>query len=160
MKLMLMVWLVAMLGCGASNAEVRTAKSATYTVAPQTLFDTALQVTQKTYKLGEIDAANGRFATESQVYSAEGGRQSPGAGGFVNMSDGSIMLSLFVEIVAIDDTHHAVVVTPKTFQVLTGSPKPRELAPDDPNLPPWVTGRVDSLAVAIHEQAKQHAVAR
>lgn len=160
MKLMLMVVAVAILGCGASNAEIRTAKSATYTMAPQALFDTALQVTQKTYKLGEIDAANGRFTTESQVYSPEGGRQSAGAGGFVNMSDGSIMLSLFVEIVAIDDKHHAVVVTPKTFQVLAGSPKPRELAPDDPNLPPWVAGRVDSLSVAIYEQAKQHAVAR
>ncbi len=157
---MLMVVWVAILGCGASNAEIRTAKSATYTVAPQALFDTALQVTQQTYKLGEIDAANGRFATDPQMYSAEGARQSPGAGGFVSMDGNSIMLSLFVEIVAIDDTHHAVVVTPKTFQLVTGSPKPRELAPDDPNLPPWVSGRVDSLAVAIHEQAKQHAVAR
>lgn len=90
--------------------------------------------------------------------SPEDGRQSPGAGGYVAMNDRTIMLSMLVEIVPTEQGHFAVSVTPQTFQVRAGSPKPRELAPDDPSLPGWVSGRVDSLSVAIHEAAKQHAV--
>ena len=158
---MKMLWLVvalAVAACGPSNAEVKVAKTAQYTAAAGTLFDLAIQAAQRDYKIGEVDPEGAQFATDPQFYSPEGGRQSAGAGGFVNMSPGSILLSLVVEIVK-TERGHAVVITPKSFQVISGSPKPRELAPDDPNLPGWVHGRVDSLAVAIYEAAKQHAAA-
>jgi hypothetical protein len=38
--------------------------------------------------------------------------------------------------------------------MIPASPTPRERRADDPNLPPWVLGRVDSLALAIYERAK------
>lgn len=154
--LVLVLGLVA--ACGPSSGQVKAAKTARYTAPPQALFDIALQEAQKNYQIGEVDAANSRFATAPQMYSAEGGRQSPGAGGFVQMSEGSVQLALIVEIVPAQPNGHAVVITPKTFQVVSGSPKPRELTPDDPNLPPWVHGRVDTLAVAIFEAARHHAV--
>src|SRR5512139_1440397 len=147
MKWLGLVFLLVMAACGPSGAEVKTAKLAQYSAQPQTLFDIAIQVAQADYKIGETDAATGQFMTEPQFYSKEGGRQSPGAGGYVNMGGGSIQLSLIVEIVK-SEQGHAIVVTPKTFQVVGGSPKPRELAPDDPSLPGWVSGRVDALAVA------------
>ena len=152
-----MLMVAAAAACGPSTAEVRTAKNAQYATTPDTLFGIALQVAQNDYKIGETDPQQAQFITEPQFYSAEGMRQSPGAGGYVNMSDGTVQLSLIVEIIPTDGKQ-IVVVTPKTFQTVTGSPKPRELAPDDPNLPGWVHGRVDALSVAIYKAAKQHAV--
>lgn len=154
-----MKWLVVLVilaGCGPSNSEIKTAKAAQYSAAPATLFEVALQVAERDYKVGDVDREGARFATAPQIYSPEGARQSPGAGGFINMSAGSISLSLFVEVLEAD-RGNVVVITPKSFQFIAGSPKPRELAPDDPNLPGWVHGRVDSLAVAIYDAAKQHA---
>jgi len=154
MKWALILGLV-LAACGPSNAEIKTAKMARYAASPQTLFDIAVNVTQRDYKIGEVDAEGARFATAEQIYSAEGGRQSPGAGGFVNMGGGSIMLVLIVEVMS-SDGGNVVVVTPKTFQMVSGSPKPRELTPDDPSVPGWVHGRVDALSVAIYQAAKQH----
>lgn len=157
-----MQWLVMVVGiaiaaCGPSNAEIKTAKSAHYAATPQTLFDIAMEVAQRDYKIGDVDVEHARFATAPQFYNAEGGRQSPGAGGYVQMGGGSIELTLVVEVLPADQGQ-VIAITPKAFQVVSGSPKPRELAPDDPALPGWVHGRVDSLAVAIYDAAKQHAV--
>jgi len=155
---LLLLFVGVVMACGPSSGQIKTAKTARYSGPPQTLFDVAVQETQKNYTIGEVDAENSRLATAPQMYSAEGGRQSPGAGGFVSMSDGSVQLALIVEVVPAEGGRYAVVITPQTFQVVTGSPKPRELEPDDPNLPPWVHGRVDALAVAIFEAARQYAV--
>jgi hypothetical protein len=159
-----MKWLLVMVAavavaCGPSNAEVKVAKTTQYATQPATLYSIAMQVAARDYKIGETDPDGGRFSTEPQFYNPEGGRQSPSAGGYVGLSSGSILLSLIVEVLE-SERGHIVVITPKSFQVVAGSPKPRELAPDDPNLPGWVPGRVDSLAVAIYEAAKQHAAPR
>ena len=55
--------------------------------------------------------------------------------------------------------YYMIAVTPRTWQYLAGSPQMRELAPEDPNLPPFVHGRADALAVAIHDRAKGFAIA-
>lgn len=151
MRLVLLV--VLAMACGPSTAQITAAKTATYASRDQ-IFEIAAKVAQENYKLGQVDLEGRRFVTEPQMYSPEGGRQSPGAGGFVHMSDRSVQLSLIVEVLPAQPRGAVVVITPKTFQVISGSPKPRELAPDDPNLPPWVLGRVDALAVAIHERGK------
>ena len=95
-----------------------------------------------------------------QWYTHEGGRQSAGAGDMVQIEGGSVRLSIVVEVVEVNslpEPTYAVKVTPKTFEALSGSPQPRELAPDDPNLPGWITGRVESLQVAIYKRAQQFA---
>jgi hypothetical protein len=35
----------------------------------------------------------------------------------------------------------------------------RELAAEDPNLPPFVKGRADALAIAIYERTRGYAIA-
>ena len=157
MKKLLLMAALAMAGAacgGASNHDVQTAKAAQYTSTADQLFDIALQTTQAEYKIGPVEPADHRFSTEPQFYNSEGGRQSPGAGGFVAMSDGSIQLTMIVDVIPTEGGHFAVVVTPLAYQVIAGSPKPRELKPNDPYLPGWVHGRVDTLAVAIYEHAK------
>jgi hypothetical protein len=155
-----MRWLVMLLvvaGCGPSNAQIKTAKTAQYTASVDTIYDIALAVAQENYNVVDAERGNGRFITAPQFYSAEGGRQSAGADDMVMVGAGSVQVQLLVEVVAADGKQVAVTVTPRTFQVVSGSPKPRELAPDDPSLPPWVLGRADALQVAIYERAKGYA---
>ena len=143
--------------CGASAAEIKTAKSAQYDAPTSTLFQIALQAASEDYKIGDTNPPSGTFITAGQWYSPEGGRQSVGAGDVVQVNDRSVMLMLIVEIYGMDLGKKSITVTPKVFQHLSGSPKPRELTPDDPNMPGWVQGRVDALAVEIYKRAKQYA---
>ena len=142
--------------CGPSAAELKTAQTATYNTQAADLYKVALDVVSVDYKIGDNQPPVG-FATVPQWYSREGGRQSAGAGDYVQIEGGSVRLSILVEIVEIDDGKYAVKVTPHTFEHLSGSPQPRELKPDDPNLPPWVTGRVESVQMAIYKSAQQFA---
>jgi hypothetical protein len=75
----------------------------------------------------------------------------------VNSMGGDIRLSLEVQVVPGPGGRSLVAVTPRTLQMVTGSPQPRPLRPDDPNLPGWVKGRVDQLAVDIYSAAKPYA---
>jgi hypothetical protein len=157
MRVALSLLVLCLVACGPSNAEIKTAKAATYPAAPNTILDVAVQVTQRTYPVTDVDIEHHMFRTATQFYSVEGDRESPGADGFVTARGGSVSLTLIVQIVTTDvpGNQVAVSVVPKTFQVVAGSPKPRELRPDDPNLPPWVLGRVDALALEIYKEAKK-----
>jgi hypothetical protein len=97
--------------------------------------------------------------TNVRVYNPEGGLESASGGGqgqvdSVMMRNGSLMSSL---IVALHRTPSGFVVEviPKTFQFID-TPKPRELAPDDPALPGFIHGRVDALAFRIYELGKPY----
>lgn len=148
------VLIVGAMACGASSAELHTAKTAIYNGDPRKIMEIALEVTRETYKVGEIDAATMSFITEPKFYSREGDLESPGVGDFVHLRAGSVQVQFVVEVTTTADQQSVVSVTPRTFQVIGGSPKPRELRPDDPYLPTFVTGRADSLALAIYDRAK------
>jgi hypothetical protein len=145
--------------CGPSVAEVKTAKTATYVVSGPELLALALEATAPVYKIGDIDRENLSFITQARFYSPTGDLESPGQGDFVNLQPSSLRVAFVVQVIQTDEHHAAIQVVPKTFQVVNGSPKPRELAPDDPNLPGWVHGRVDSLTIAIYQRAKQYVMA-
>ena len=154
------VWVIAMLvGCGPSAAEVKTAQHAIYKSDPGTIMELAMAATRETYKIANVNRAEFTFITEGRWYSPEGDLETPGAGGFVTMVDRSVNVSFIVQVAPSETTgDFAVAVIPKAFQHLEGSPKPRELAAEDPNLPPWVHGRADALQLAIYERAKGYAV--
>jgi hypothetical protein len=143
--------------CGPSAAEIKTAQTAKYKATAADLYAIAEQVTAETYKIAETKPPTA-LATAPQWYSPEGGRQSAGAGGYSQIEDRSVNLVLVVEVLELDDGSVAIKVTPKTLQHISGSPQPRELSPDDPNLPPWIHGRVESLQLAIYQRAQQFAV--
>jgi hypothetical protein len=145
--------------CGPSGSQIRTAKSAEYKLSGKQMLDVALQVTQRTYKIGPLEIDRLTFGTAPQFYTAEGSRISPTrefAGDFVNADGGDVRLQLIVKVVDTGPGRVAVTVTPRTFQLISGSPQPRELTPDDPYLPPWVLGRVNTLALAIYEAGKPY----
>lgn len=146
--------------CGPSSAQIKTAKVAVYTAAPNQLLDIALQVAQRTYKIKDVDPAKGMFLTEGQWYSAEGARRGTtdeGNGDYVNAGGGDVRVAFEVRLVPVESdasNRFSVVIEQHTFQLVSGSPQPRELKTDDPALPPWVKGRVDTLALDIYEAAK------
>ncbi|MDB4957224.1 MAG: hypothetical protein JWO36_4793 [Myxococcales bacterium] len=149
--------MLALAACGPSAAELRTAKTATYTADSMKLLKLASEAAQNEhYKIGEVDAADDSFMTVPIFYGPEGDLQSAGSEGVVHISDRSVRVSFIVKVIEIDSRQAMIAVTPKTFQVITGSPKPRELAPDDPNLPPFVRGRADALAMAIYNYARPY----
>jgi hypothetical protein len=149
---------LSMVGCGPSTKEIKMAKAAEYNAPPKHLMDLALQVTQFDYKIGSIDIEGLKFSTEPQWYSPDGGRISPvadGNGDFVNAGGGDVQVWFVVRIRLVPNDRVVVEVTPRTFQIVGGSPQPRELTPEDPNVPGWVHGRVDTLSLAIYEHARK-----
>lgn len=156
-----LLFIVFMLGCGVSSKEVRTAKLAEYNAQTAQILDLATQVVQRNYKVADIDPQQATLITAAQWYSENGGRRgttNEGNGDYlVNMRGGDIELSLEVRVLGAAGGRVLVTVQPRTRQLVSGSPQPRVLTPDDPNLPPWVQGRVDTLAVDIYNAAKQFA---
>jgi hypothetical protein len=153
-----LVLLAVLAACGPSSSEVRTAKLAEYNTTPTVLLRIAADAAAaQNYKIGNITSEE--LVTRPRVYEREGGLESAGADNWVQIRPGSVSVSFIVKCVVTDDKSLVVQVTPKTFEWLSGSPQPRELTPDDPNLPPWILGRADQLQLAIYERAKPYALA-
>lgn len=151
---------LACVSCGPSAGEVKRARLAVYKAPGVQIFDLALQETQGVYAIGAVEPEKRKFATQPQWYSQEGGRQSgtdEGNGEYVRTRDRSVQVWFVVQVMDLHNGKVAVEITPRTFQLIAGSPQPRELTPEDPNLPPWVKGRVDSLALAIYHRARNFA---
>lgn len=130
-------------GCGASAAEIQAARTAVYRGNPTEMRDRALAAAQSDYKIAEVGELG--FSTVPHWYSPEGDLESAGAENWARVQPNSVLVSFVVSL----EDHH-VEVTPHTLQHVPGSPQPRELAPEDPGLPPWIHGRADALAVKIH----------
>jgi hypothetical protein len=159
--LVVLVVIAAFAACGPSSAEIKTAKLANYTGNGAEMFKIVVDTAAETYKIADaakVDEDKFALITAPQWYSPEGGRQSSGAGDYVSIGDRSVRLELLVEMLDMGSGRYMVTVTPKTFQAISGSPQPRELQPDDPNLPPWVSGRVDSLQLEIHKRLQKYVV--
>jgi hypothetical protein len=154
MKQLALAAVVAVAACAHSDAEIKTAKLAQYSASPAQLYNVALEVAQHKYKIAASDPEHFDFWTTPRFYSPEGDLQSEGAGGVVKIDNHSVQVAFHVAVVSTTPHSVALAVTPQTFQVLAGSPKPRELAPDDPYLPPFVLGRADELQFEIYDQAR------
>jgi hypothetical protein len=154
-----LVIFVLLAACGPSSSEVRTAKLAQYNASPVEMLHIAVDVAREAnYKIGELSEERLEFITQPKFFTREGDLESPGAEGFVQVRPGSVEVAFIVRCV-VDGKAVAVTIVPKTFESVQGSPKPRELAPDDPYLPPWVLGRADALTLAIYDRAKPYALA-
>jgi hypothetical protein len=161
MRSVVFVAMALLVACGPSSAEIKTAKMASYSGQPAELFKIVVDTTAETYKIADaakVDDNKFALITHDQWYSPEGGRESSGAGDYVTIVDRSVRLQLLVEMLDMGSGRYMVTVTPKTFQAISGSPQPRELKPDDPNLPGWVSGRVDSLQLEIHKRLQKYVV--
>ncbi len=155
---LLVVAIVA--ACGPTSSEVRTARETLYTADPHVILKLAAEAAEgEHYRIGAVDQNELEFVTEPKFYTKTGDLESAGADNVVLVRPGSVQVQFIVRVIAADPQHVGVSVTPKTFQTMAGSPKPRELAPDDPYLPSFVLGRADALSLAIYQRAKPYALA-
>ena len=160
MRWLVPVMVLGVVACGPSSAELRTAKTAMYAGDTTRLFALAAEgAADEHYKIGDVDDGHLRFETVGRFYGPEGDLQSQGAGGYVRVDNHSVKVSFIVAITATEDDRYMITVTPRTWQYLAGSPQMRALAPEDPNLPPFVHGRADALALAIYERTRGFVVA-
>ena len=151
-------WLVVVVAaCGASASELKTAQTAVYNATPAQILELAEQATQESYKIGDVGTDG--FTTRPRWFGPEGDSESAGADNYAQVRDHSVRVSFHVKVIETAEHQVKVMVTPETYQFMQGSPQPRPLAPDDPYLPPFVTGRAESLAMAIYERAKSYAAA-
>jgi hypothetical protein len=148
---------LAFAACGPSTQEVKTAKTAIYSLDGGQLLSIAEQAAgEEHYKIGGTDDGHLTFETEPKWFSSEGDLQTPGAGDYTHIDPKSVKVSFVVAVTQADAGKFVVTVTPHTFQYLNGSPQLRPLEPEDPNLPPWIHGRADALTLAIYDRAKGH----
>ena len=150
---------VVMAACGPSATELRGAKTAVYTVDDGSrLLQLAEQAAaDENYKLGAVDDGHLTFETLPRWYSAEGDLQSAGADDYTKVDNHSVRVSFVVAVTETDMHHFVVTVTPHTWEYVAGSPQLRPLEPEDPNLPPWIHGRADTMSLKIYERAQGYA---
>jgi hypothetical protein len=155
------VWLALVLvACAASDAEIKTAKTAVYQADGAQILQLAEQgAMDENYKISAVDDGHLQFETIGRFYSATGDLQSEGAEGYVKVDNHSVKVSFIVVVDAVGANQYVVSVKPRTWQYLAGSPQMRELDPADPSLPPWVLGRADHLTLAIYDRTRGLAVA-
>jgi hypothetical protein len=151
--------LLAFAACGPSNSELRTAKTAVYNTDGSRLFAIAEQAAgDENYKLGAVDDGHLTFETVPKWYSPEGDLQSAGAENYTQVDNHSVKVSFVIAVTSTGPNQYVVTVKPHTWQYIAGSPQLRPLEPEDPNLPPWVLGRADTLSLSIYDRAKGMAV--
>jgi len=154
-----MAWLAAIAhaaGCGASSHAV-DARAARYRGDKLVLFGAAKAATEAKYRLAESDETTLRIVTTARWYKPDGLGASERQNDMRDVPDRSVNLRLIVKLVP-DGGDWAVSVEPVMMRYFSGRPNPDHLAPDDPSVPGWATGRVDVLRSAIHDALQSYQV--
>ncbi|MDB4957223.1 MAG: hypothetical protein JWO36_4792 [Myxococcales bacterium] len=148
---------LALVACGPSSKEMAGAKSARYKGDKLQLFALAKAATEAKYKLQKSDEVALGFQTEGRWYTPEGLAASERSGDMRDVPDRSVNEVLVVQLVP-DGDAYVVTVKPVMLRYFAGRPNPDQLTEDDPSVPGWAHGKVDNLAVDIHEALKQFEV--
>ncbi|MBP9206832.1 MAG: hypothetical protein KBG28_22865 [Kofleriaceae bacterium] len=144
--------------CGPSAAQVKVAKEARYKASVDVIFDVAVLVAKEQGKLFGVDPESRVVVTLPRWHKPDGGLESAGVGDAVLVGDGALLVALKIMVVDDDAGLVRVDVVPVVERFRMGQSQHDVLAPDDPSMPGWVLGKVDAMALAIHQRAKVHAV--
>jgi hypothetical protein len=148
---------IALVACGPSNKELQTVKIARYRGDKLVLFNAARQVTEAKYKLAKSDETTLGFQTVGRWYTPEGLAASERGDSMLDVPDRSINESLVVTLLP-DGDAWVVDVKPLMMRYFAGRPNPDKLEPNDPSVPGWATGKVDQLALDIHDALKPYEI--
>lgn len=172
----LIIMLVAVMGiaaCGATQREVALAKTARYRGNKLTLFGGVKMATEDKWKLAMSDETTLTVITIGRWFTPDGtpSMWDPGATidsgdsldgqpsiqGRERIQDRSINVQLTVRLLPEGD-HWIVLVEPRYLQHREGRSNKDILLRDDPSLPGWAHGKVDQLAYAIWKMLKAYEV--
>jgi len=154
-----LTWLVALVvSCGPSAAKLKTAREARYKAEPATLFAGIKQATQSNYKIIAADEAAFMLKTEPRWYTPEGQVDTSWGNNIARLQENSINFSVVVRLVKASADSYTVNVEPVALRLRGLSSKPEAVDLQDPSVPGWVQGKVDSLQLTIHERLEGYAV--
>lgn len=164
MKRLLLVSLLALasLGlpaCGPSSAQIRAARTATYQGDEAAIFRAALAAVRDGYDVQASDPATGTLVTAERWYEANGtfaGSRWDHASR--RRIDRSILLHYRVTLHR-EAGQVRVEVVPVAQQLRAGYSALFPMAPGDPSMPGWISGKTDLLSVAIWERLRPFEVA-
>lgn len=149
---------IAAVACGPSSKEVATAKSARYSGDKLELFAHVKAATEAKYKVTKSDETSLGLQTEARWFSIEGLGVTPRSETDMrDVPDKSINIFMVVTMLP-DGNNWVVKIEPHLMRYNTGIPKPEPLKEGDPSLPGWVGGKVDELALAIHQELAKYEV--
>jgi hypothetical protein len=149
----------AVVSCGPSAAQVKTAREARYKGDPATLYAAAKAATESDYKIAVSDDAAHMLRTEGRWYTPDGQLDKTRGSDISRLQENSINFVVIVRLIKADNDAYTVSVEPVAQRLRGLSSAPEQLDMKDPSVPGWVHGKVDSLQLAIHERLKGYAVA-
>lgn len=140
--------------CGPS-AALQSARSARYQGTREEVLLEASNVVAAKYPIERTDADIGAFATQGRWYEKDGTYEDKALGSEdkVQLEDGSVFLRFEVSILG-EQPPYQVVVHASVDQIRSGYSAPYHMKHDDPQMPGWVTGKVEDLELAIHARLK------
>lgn len=154
------VMMFALVACGPSATQVHTARTARYQVSAPEAFRAGVEALEAGgYRIRVLDDGANQAITVARWYESDGtyADKTLGAEGQVGVGEGDIRLA--IELAVVTDGGNGVVVqlVPRLQEYKAGM-KPMPIPPDSPQVPGWVTGKLDNLYLAIHDRLKGRAV--
>lgn len=143
--------------CGPSSGELKAAKTAHYKGDKIAMFNAAKEVVEEKYKLEKSDENALGMQTVGRWYTPEGLTVGERNGDMREVPDQSLQIALVVTLVP-DGDAYVVNVKPLYLRFHAGSPKPEPLGENDPSVSGWPQGKVDQLALDLHNALKQYEV--
>lgn len=144
---------LALAACGPSAAQIKAAREARYQGTRDEVF---LAVNDALPRIGQkverSDPEAGAVLTTPRWYEKDGTYEDKALGSDrIQAEDGSILLGFLVTVVG-QAPPYQVLVEPSADQIRTGYSAPYHFQPGDPQLPGWVSGKVDDLQLELHKR--------
>ncbi len=151
--------LLALAGaCGPSGAQVRAAKSAEYDPREYATVFEACKATmiESGYDIQIEEVEHGVLVSTWRWYSKEGAAKRKDT---PQVEEGAAMFRIGCEIIKGPAGGFTVHVDGGAQGYNSGTPVAQQFKHGDPREPTWVAGKIDNLAVGIHEKLKGHLLA-
>jgi len=155
--ILVLLSLLAFAACGPSSGELKSAKTAHYKGDKLAMFNATKDAVAAKYTLQKSDENALGMQTNGRWYTPEGLAAAESGGDMRVVPDNSLNIALVVTLVPDGDAYVAQ-VKPLYLRYHAGNPKPEALKDDDISIPGWAQGKVDQLALDIHEALKQYEV--
>ncbi|MGE5187149.1 MAG: hypothetical protein ACM31C_34105 [Acidobacteriota bacterium] len=146
-----------LVACGGSSGEVKAARSAHYKGDKVAIFNAAKAAVQAKYPIEKSDENALIFSTIGRWYTHEGLTASERMEDIRDVPDLSIHIA-FVVAVRPDGDAYVVDIKPKWYRFHAGTPAPEPLSEDDMSVEGFAHGKLEALAVDIHDALKPYEV--
>lgn len=140
---------VALAACGPSSAEIKQARTATYTCDVDQIVQAAVAVVkEETPPLGDVDREIGKVTSAFRWHTASGMKK---AAGSAVLDEGDLGFQLEVEVASADPGYRLRVI-PRVFSQSPDTPRGREMSREDANWPGWADGKAETVQLEIHNK--------